>query len=213
MLDSEERYICTADINGADFTEIEALGDEDDDVHITWSPNNAYIALYRESLDASRSEIYPIGLNNENYISLRVEGRDPRYIWSPGGKAMVYSVFNSRSEFKPMLWYVSTDPASLGTGRRSLGLYTWADKCVFANEATVYCAVPRTMEIGAGYLPSLSDTIPDNFYRINLASGSKTLIAEPIYSTTVKQLFVTGDESKLYWLEKDSGQLKEIYLK
>jgi hypothetical protein len=213
MLDPEERYIATADTNGGNYTEIEPIGDKDRDVYITWAPNNKYVALYREGLDASRSEIYPIGLNNENYVSLRVEGRDPRYIWSPSGNVLLYSVFNSNSEFKPLLWYVSTDPASLGSGRHSISLNTWADKCVFATETIVYCAVPRTMEVGAGYLPSLSDTTPDDFYRLNLATGNKSLIAQPIFTATVEKLFVSSDQSSLYWLEKGSGELKEIKLK
>lgn len=213
MLDPEERYICTADTNGGDFTEIEALGDKDSDVFISWAPNNKYIALYREGLDASRSEIYPIGLNNENYISLRVEGRDPRYIWSPSGNILLYSVFNSRSDFKPLLWYVSTDPATLGSNRTSLGINTWADKCVFASEAIIYCAVPRTLEIGSGYLPSLADATPDDFYRINLSSGNKSMIAQPIFTTTVDKLFISDDQSRLYWQEKVTGQIKEINLK
>jgi dipeptidyl aminopeptidase/acylaminoacyl peptidase len=213
MLDPEERYISTADTNGCNFTEIEALGDKDSDVTITWSPNNAYIALYREGLEASRSEIYPIGLNNENFVSLRVEGRDPRYIWSPSGNILLYSVFNSLSDFKPLLWFVSTDPATLGSGRQSIDLNTWADKCVFATESIVYCAVPRTLDIGAGYLPSLADNTPDDFYRINLVSSNRSLIAQPIFPTTASKLFVSGDQSSLYWLEKNSGQLKEIKLK
>jgi hypothetical protein len=213
MLDPEERYICTADTNGGDFTEIEALGDKDSDVAITWAPNNSYIALYREGLDASRSEIYPIGLNGENYSSLRVEGRDPRYIWSPSGSILLYSVFNSNSDFMPLLWYVSTNPASLGSNRNSLGINTWADKCVFATETIIYCAVPRTLEIGSGYLPSLADSTPDDFYRINLASGNKSMIAQPIFATTVDKLFISDDQSKLYWQEKGTGQIKEINLK
>lgn len=212
MLDPEERYISIVDANGSNFTEIEALGEKDSDVYISWSPNNKYIALYREGLDASRSEIYPIGLNNENFVSLRVEGRDPRYVWSPNGNQLLYSVFNSNSDFKPLLWIVSSDPATLGTGRHSLGVYTWANKCTFATESIVYCAVPRTLEVGSGYLPSLADNTPDDFYRINLISGTKTLIAEPIFATTVEKLFVAEDQSSLYWQEKNSGQIKEIKL-
>lgn len=212
MLDPEDRYISIADTNGGNYKEIESLGEEDEDVYITWAPNNQYIALYREGMDASRSEIYAIGLNNENYVSIRVEGRNPSYIWSPSGNLMLYSVFNSRSDFKPLLWYVNTDPANLGTGRRSLALNTWADKCVFGSETIVYCAVPRTMEVGAGYLPSLSDNVPDDFYRLNLLSGNITMIAQPLFNTTVSKLMVSGDQSTLYWLEKGTGELKELKL-
>lgn len=213
MLDPEDRYIGTADTNGSNYKDIEALGDKDADVFIDWSPNNKYIALYREGLDASRSAIYPIGLNAENFVSLTVEGRDPHYIYSPSGNVLLYSVFNSSSDFNPMLWFVSTDPTSLGAGRRSLGLKTWADKCVFATEAIVYCAVPRTLDVGTGYIPSLADNTPDDFYRVNLATANKSLIAQPIFSTTVDKLFVSADQSSLSWIEKGTGQLKELNLK
>ncbi|MCX6740101.1 MAG: hypothetical protein NTZ49_02635 [Candidatus Parcubacteria bacterium] len=213
MLDPEERYISIANSNGSDFTEIQAIGEKDSDLYVDWSPNNKYVALYREGMDASRSEIYPIGFNDENFASIRVEGRNPSFLYSPSGNLLLYSVFNSRSDFKPLLWFVISDTASLGAGRRDLGLNTWASKCTFATETIVYCAVPRTMEMGTGYIPSLADNTPDDFFRINLTTTNKTMIARPIFNTTVEKLFVSSDQSKLYWYEKGTGNIKEIKLK
>ncbi len=70
-----------------------------------------------------------------------VEGRDFREKWSPTGQKMLYSVYSIRSNFKPELWIVNAEGNNIGTGRKLLNLSTWADKCTFADDRFVYCAV------------------------------------------------------------------------
>jgi len=211
-IDPENRYIAIANANGGNYQELQAIGDRQLDVHMTWSPNNKYIALYRDSLDSGRSEIYPIGFNNENYNKLIVEGRDFRFLWTPTGNKLVYSVFNSLSNYNPNLWVANTSPDALGTGRMSLDLSTWADKCAVASETIIYCAVPRTLEMGSGFRPDMADETPDDFYKIDLSTNRKELIAQPLFPTTVNQIFVSSDNKILYWQEKTSGQIKKLNL-
>jgi len=89
---------------------------------------------------------------------------------------------------------------------------TWADKCTLADENTAYCAVPQNLEQGDGFRPDLADNTSDNLYKINLQNGSKELIAEPIYPTTIDQLIISQDSKYLYWLEKNTGQIKKLNL-
>ncbi|MBN1325666.1 hypothetical protein JW977_01640, partial [Candidatus Falkowbacteria bacterium] len=209
-VDPENRYISIADTNGGNFRQIEPLGTKDADVYITWSPNNQYIALYRESIDGSRAEVYPIGFNGENYKNFRVEGRDLRFEWSPSGNKIVYSVFNSRSNYNPSLWVANSDPDLLGTGRTSLNVQTWADKCTFANEAEIYCAVPKTLETGTGFRPDLASNTPDEIYKINIQTGAQELVAQPLFPSTVNKLIISEDHKYLYWWEGTSNQIKQI---
>jgi hypothetical protein len=211
-LDPENRFISVADTTAGNYQQIERLGKKDQDVYITWSPNNKYVALYRESYDADRSEVFPIGFQGENFRSLMVEGRDLRFIWTPSGNRMIYSVFNSRSNYNPNLWVTNTSPDLLGTGRNSLDISTWADKCTFASENVLYCAVPRSLAMGSGFRPDFADTTPDDIYKIDLATGTKELIAQPLFPTTVDKLMVSEDSKILYWQEKNTGKIKKMNL-
>jgi hypothetical protein len=211
-LDPENRFLSVADTNGGSYRQIERLGKEDQDVYISWSPNNQYVALYREPLDAARSKVYPVGFNGENFTALIVEGRDLRFKYSPSGNKMVYSVFNSASNYNPGLWVVNTDPEILGTGRNYLDIQTWADKCTFSAEDVVYCAVPRNLDMGSGFRPDFADTKPDDIYKIDLAAGTKELLAQPLFPSTIDQLIISQDGKTLYWQEKATGQIKEMNL-
>jgi len=211
-VDPENRYIAVSDTNGAAYQPVEKLGNNADDVYIDWAPNNKYVALYRENLDFNRSVIYPVGFNQENYSSFRVEGLDFRHEWSPTGNKILYSVFNSRSEYKPTLWIANSNPELLGTGKTNLEINTWADKCTFADESTVYCAVPRELDMGTGFIPDSAQDIADDIYKIDIMQGTKELIAEPLFDTTIDQLIINEDKNMLYWLEEDSGQIKKLNL-
>lgn len=211
-LDPENRYIAVADTNGTGYRKIEKMGNYDEDVHVSWAPNNQYIALYSESIDGDRAEVYPIGFNGENFRKFKVEGRDLKFAWSPSGDKLVYSVYNSRSDYNPTLWVVNTRPELLATGRNKLELDTWADKCVFGSESTVYCAVPQSLETGMGFRPDLATNTPDDIYKIDLNTGTKELIAQPLYPTTIDQLIISENNNYLYWLEQNTGQLKKMNL-
>ncbi|MFC1598865.1 hypothetical protein ACFL2U_02585 [Patescibacteria group bacterium] len=211
-IDPENRYIAISDTNGTAYQPVEKLGDKDDDVYVSWAPNNKYIALYKEGLDFNRSVVYPVGFNRENYKSFRVEGSDFRHEWSPSGNKILYSVFNSRSGYNPTLWVANSNPELLGTGRTKLEIDTWADKCTFADEGTIYCAVPKKMSVGTGFNQTIADNTPDEIYKIDILTGTKELVAEPLYSTTVEQMVVSEDKSTLFWLEKNTGQIKKLNL-
>ncbi|MCX6745701.1 MAG: hypothetical protein NTX00_01635 [Candidatus Parcubacteria bacterium] len=211
-IDAENRYLAVADTKGGNYNEIEMLGDKDGDVYMTWSPNNQFVALSRDPLDGDRSIVYPIGFNGENFRSLTVEGRDMRFDWSPSGNKLVYSVYNSVSNYNPELWVVNSSPDLLGTGRYDLGIKTWADKCAFASEDTLYCAVPRTLDKGTGFRPDLADNTPDDYYKINIAKGTAELAAQPLFDTTVAKMIISSDGKTLYWLEKNTGLIKKMDL-
>lgn len=211
-LDKENRYIAVADITGQNLRRVAHLGDKDADVHITWSPNNKFAALYRQSIDIDRGEVSFIGFNEENFRTVTVEGRDLRFEWSPSGRKMVYSVYNAKSNYNPVLWVTFTEPDLLGTGKNNLGLQTWADKCAFASENEIYCAVPRALERGAGIAPRLADDVSDDIYKVNILTGQKELIAQPIVSTNVGSMLVSADGTRLYWTDKRTGALNSMDL-
>ncbi|MFH2136324.1 MAG: hypothetical protein ABII19_01660, partial [Patescibacteria group bacterium] len=98
------------------------------------------------------------------------------------------------------------------TGRRSLSVNTWADKCTFSGNDTVYCAVPQSMETGAGFQPDLFSSVPDSFYRIDLTTGLRSLVAVPYGSFSARDISVSSDGRYLTFTNGQTGRIERVQL-
>lgn len=177
-LSPENRWLITFNDDGTGARTIEPMGENGDKVQVNWSPNKQVVAFSATGLPlgADRKEILFVGLNGENFKSTIVEGLDFRPQWSPSGSRLLYSVYSARNNYNPELWVVDSYGDSIGKNRQALKINTWADKCVFQNTDTLYCAVPRDLPQGAGMLPDLANSINDDLYKIDLKTGLKTNI-------------------------------------
>ena len=115
-----------------------------------------------------------IGKNNENLKATYVEGYNVQSKWTNDGEQLLYSSISSKDNFNPRLWIVNARGNTIGTNRIDLGLNTFADKCNFAGETTLYCAVPDSLERGVGLQPDVNDGVSDTIYKIDLKTGQKT---------------------------------------
>ncbi len=185
----------------------------DKKVYPGWSPNNQVVALYAEGLDYDRQTVYFLGLNGENFKSMVVPGRGFQYQWSPQGDKMLYSVYSSDNEMKPMLWITNASGNQIGENRQRLNLQTWAEKCTFASNEEIYCAVPTNLDYGAGLMPALANQTPDYIYKINTKTGSKQLVAIPDHNITVGSMMISPDGSKLFLTDKNTGVIRQIKLR
>jgi hypothetical protein len=95
----------------------------------------------------------------------------------------------------------------MGQNRRRLNLNTWADKCTWASESEIYCAVPQGLPSNSGLQRNLFATLPDDIYRINLASGVSTKINLPNQNRPVRQPVLNADQTKLFFSDAETGQL------
>jgi len=211
-MDRENRWIITTSIDGNRATRIEPIGEEDANVHVGWSPNNQIVALYNEGKDFDRQTVYPIGLHGENFKSMIIEGRDYRPTWSEEGNTLLYSIYRSGNGYRPELWIVDAVGENIGRNRRNLKLETWADKCNFYDNSTIYCAVPQKMENGYGWYPEATDEIPDSIYKINLKTGYTNVIAVPDEDVTIEELTVSKDGRTIYFTDRNTGEIKKIDL-
>ncbi|MFZ5364324.1 MAG: hypothetical protein ACOZAG_02475 [Patescibacteria group bacterium] len=213
-IDPDNRWLFVASPDGSGVKAIEPLGNNADKVEVNWSPNNQIIATSRtgQAMGFERQQILLVGQNHENFPGLTVEGQGFQSEWSTTGDRLLYSVYNSASDYKPLLWIVGAQGDDIGAGRRSLSVNTWADKCTFANNETVYCAVPQTMETGAGFQPELFSSIPDSFYKIDLTTGLRSLVAVPYGSFTAKNVAVTSDGRYLTFTNNQTGRLERLQL-
>ncbi len=177
-LDPSNRWLVTVDNDGAGAKLIEPMGENADKVIVNWSPNQQVVAFSQTGAPQSgeRREVLFIGLNGENFKSAIVEGSGFQPQWSTTGKKLLYSVYSSRTDFKPELWLVDSYGDSIGNNRQSLKLNTWADKCTFSNDNTAFCAVPKDLPTGAGMSRDIAAYNYDDLYKIDLKTGLKTPI-------------------------------------
>lgn len=215
-LDPQNRWLVLTSDDGSKTTSIQALGENEDKVDVNWSPNDQVVA-FADTSNATqggldRNVIYPVGKNKENFKGLVVEGLGFESLWSTNGRQLLYSVAGDYSQNKPLLWIVDATSSTMGDNRRSLGLNTWVDKCTWSSASVVYCAVPLELPPNAGLQRSLYDNEPDALYKLDLSTGTSTLVAIPAKETAMDNLQVSDDESLLYFTNT-SGRLELMRLK
>lgn len=212
-LDPENRWLIVTNADGSQAKKIEPLGENEDIVTVNWSPNNQIIATYVKGVDFDRQDLFFVGLNNENFKKTTIEGRGFQGLWTTQGDRLLYSVYNSNNGLRPELWVVDAQGDNIGNNRRRLQIQTWANKCVFANNLTLYCGVPETLDEGSGLFPQLANSTTDRLYRIDLKTGSQEMIAQPDGDYAINKLLVSPDQSALYFTDAKSGQIFKIRLK
>ena len=139
--------------DGSNQKYVEFLGNKAEKVDVLWSPTNQVVATYREAATSSATTLYFIGQNSENFKALEVNGQNITMQYTPDGSRLLYSAQNSFSDNKPVLYIVDVGGSATGQNHTNLNLNTWADKCTFADNQTMYCAVPKTLPSGAGWFP------------------------------------------------------------
>jgi len=210
---AESSWLAVSNADGSGATKVELLGDKDATVYPSWSPNNQTVAMYTEDKDFDQQNLFFVGLNQEDFKLTIIEGRGFESQWSPQGDKLLYSTYSSANGYKPSLSIVSAQGESIGQNRRSLKLNTWADKCSFFDNNTVYCAVPQYLADGAGIYKSQMDNAPTDIYKIDLQTGFKSKVATPEGEHNIQSLTVSDDARYLYFVDKDDGKLYEISLK
>lgn len=212
-LSPENRWLVTINDDGSGTTLVEPMGNNADKVQINWSPSRQTVAFSQtgEALGGERREVLFVGLNGENFKSTVVEGLGFQPQWSPTGQKLLYSVYSTRSDFKPELWIVDSYGDSIGGNRQMLKLNTWAEKCTFAGDTTLYCAVPRDLPQGAGILPEVAATNKDDMYKIDLKTGLKTNISLGS-DYTIKSINYDQVKNKVFFTDASQSGVFEVKL-
>lgn len=210
--DPDNRWLIISNSDGSGSKAIEFIGTNDKDVISSWSPNNQTVAMYTKGLDFNRQEVFFVGQNNENFKSTIVEGWGFESQWSEGGDKLLYSVYSPKDELKPKLWIVDAQGDNIGSSRTNLQIETWAEKCTFANNNQIYCAVPKSLPEGAGMFPELALKTSDDLYKINIQTGQKELIAIPDGYFNISNLMVDSEEKNIFFTDYSTGQIYKIKL-
>jgi hypothetical protein len=212
-LDPSNRWLAISNPDGSKVQAIEPMGEEDASVYTDWSPNNQMIAMHTKGVDFNRQEVYFIGLNDENFKSMVIEGRGFQPQWSTAGDKLMYSVYSSDNDMKPLLWIADAQGDNVGNNRHSLNVETWASKCAFSSDNKVYCAVPESLDKGAGLFPELAKNTKDQLYQIDTDTGIKKLIAVPDGTYNMSDLIISDNGGSLVFTDNNSERLYKIKLK
>lgn len=211
--DVDNRWLAITDSKGTNTKIINALGDNADKVQVAWSPNNQVVGFSRTGDPTSSfgtQEVYLLGQNKENFKSLKVNGFNFKAQWTKEGDRILYSVTDTANSYKPALWAVDASGENIGANAVKIGLDTWVDKCAILSGYKAYCAVPKTLEEGAGLQPGVADKSDDVFYFIDLKTGSTSFIGEPDSDYSVKQISVDKNENYIYFTDKKTGALHQM---
>src|SRR3989339_2209898 len=216
--DPERRVLAVSSPDGASARTLEALGDHADSVKVEWSPAGTAAATFWKFSDFSSQEVGFIGLNDENFKGISVNGMGLRTQYSPTGQQLLYSTYSQATGYKPELNIVDANGQDIGENLKALTLNTFADKCAFSGTGTIlYCGVPADPKYGFGLEPGILEGVPDDIYRIDLTTGLKKKIAVPVNEQgdpayAVDTLFVSSDEKHLFFRDTTTGQLIKIDL-
>lgn len=212
--DPDNRLLTTSNDDGSKVQILESMGEYADTVYTSWSPNNQTVAMYTKGVDFNRQEVYFIGKNDENFKYMTIEGRGFQPEWSEKGDKLLYSVYSSDTDMNPTLWITSAQGDDIGNNRKHLKVETWAEKCVFANNTEVYCAVPDYLRAGSGIFPETADSTTDSLYKINTITGARKLVAVPDGDHNISDPVISENGNHLYFTDKtNENKLYEIQLK
>ncbi len=208
------RFLVVTDDKGGNAKYIEDIGNHQDDVHVSWSPNNQIIAysFTGDPVGFDRQAIVMVGQHQENFKELMVEGRGFIPNWSPSGNNILYSVYSSADNFEPSLWVSGAVGDMINADRRHINLQTWADKCAWQNEHTIICGVPTSLPQGAGLQRETANTIPDTIERVDIDTGTVTNLGQPDGNVAVQQPVLSKDGQSLYFSDAQTGKLIKFSL-
>jgi Tol biopolymer transport system component len=213
---STSRYLVTAGSDGTGVKAIEPLGDNADKVKVAWSPAGDILALSSTGdagTNFGQKTVLFIGKNGENFPGTEITGLNFTPRWSPDGAYLLYSVATSDDNFSPRLYVITGSGANMGGGRRAINLFTTADRCIFSDAKTAYCAVPDSIPEGAGLSPEVLNDIPNAIYKVNIVTGAVTLIGRPDTDIPISALSVSKDGGTLFFTDGYSGNIKKMKLK
>jgi len=214
---AENSWLAIASPDASQAKPIEHLGDNADKVTVSWSPNNQVVAFSStgDPRGTWEQEMILIGQNQENFRSLIIDGRGFEPKWAPQGDKLVYSVYSADSSYQPSLYLVNSQGDEIGNDKKNLNLTTWAYKCAFNQiGTTLYCAVPKELPEGAGLVLELGEDARDDFYKIDVASGRVSFLAEgAMGGYNVEEMYLSDDEAYLYFIDKKFQKLRYIKLK
>lgn len=208
---SGENNISTANTDGSGWNNIFQL--RMSDVLLDWVGSE--ISFYEKPSGLTQSSLFLLNPLNGSLNKVISDKEGFSIKWSPQADKVLYS--KTSASGKNIGLYVALKN---GAGETSLNISGLVEKCVWSKDnRTLFCAIPKNIDE--------AQTLPDDFYKgtfisddefwkINLETGEKTVLLEPwekgnkIYDAV--DLFLSPLEDYLFFVNKINGLLYSIKL-
>ncbi|MDB5237062.1 MAG: hypothetical protein JWL88_164 [Parcubacteria group bacterium] len=170
---------------------------------LVYPAGNTYFAHTKAS---SQTNGYGFQLIGASFSRILGPLRGLTLLPSPSGKSLLYSYVDGGAVHLAVINIASHTATALP-------LATLTEKCVWADEATVYCGVPTDMSTGNlpddWYQGAVSFT--DRIWRIDMNARVATLVVDPtqVAKTSIDAISLTVDpkEDVLVFMDKKTGSL------
>jgi hypothetical protein len=208
---AQKRSINISNSDGSNWTK---LTDTDSkNVSLAMIPQSSLVAFWNSPTSSEPTTLDAVDTTGgaTKTIFLGKFGAD--YLWSPSGDETLISSVDSKGGSKISLGTINKD----GGNYIDLGVSTFASKCVWSKDGkTIYCAVPtfpdQDMTLPDDYLSGKISS-QDTFFKIDLSTGKQQKITDlnnlnAAYDA--QDLFLSSDESSLFFVNKLDGRLYRI---
>lgn len=201
--DVNNRALLVTSVDGSTTTVVAALGANANRVYPSLSPTKDIVGFSATGTGGTafgQNTVYLVSPSGEALSGIVVNGTSFKSRWSPNATNFFYSVADAGDDYRPSLWYSDVRGDRAGAIRLRLPVKTTADKCVFASESTVYCAVPAETPANSGADTSLFRG-GDSLVQIALPSGTTRTLATLQLVTPMNNLSLSADGSTLYYTD------------
>lgn len=202
-----------ADPDGSDWRKLTDLAPGD--YFIAPVPQSSLVSFWKRpnGLEENRLEVSSIVGQERKTIFANRFGAD--FLWSENGSRLLVGSVSEKGKSVPSLGTTNEN----GGEFRDLGIPTLVSKAVWsADNTTIYYALPGSFPSTA-VLPndyfSRTVTTKDTFWKMNVRTGKRERLIplEEINATVdATDLFLSGDETTLFFTDRTSGKLYRINL-
>lgn len=205
--------INTASFNGTNWKKLTDV--ERGDYFVSNIPQSSQAAFWTKPDGFTQSRLESISLTGEGRTELFSGRYGADYSWSPNGRLILVSSGETQASHQPSLGLLS----EAGGDYQDLKVPTLINKVTWSKDnQTLYYAQPNTFPSGTvlpnDYYAKPITTI-DTFWKMDIKTGKrKRLIPlnEMKETFDATDLFLSHDETKLYFLDRSSHKLYRISL-
>jgi Tol biopolymer transport system component len=178
------------------------------DVNVVWSGINNLILLYGKPLFlaeefAEKNLIYSIHPNGSEMKELTREGYATDPLFSPDGQKILYNLVEEGGVKFTLNWI-----DKYGIKKENLGVESKTEKCTWSKDnINLYCALSEEIVIVSDLKVEMNA-----FWKINTETKGKEKLTNSVY-VNAENLFLSTDEAKLYFIDKNDFTLHELALK
>jgi hypothetical protein len=210
---TQERSINISQPNGSNWKELVRIGNSK--VKLDAIPRSPYIAYWPLPNNATSSTLKTVNILTGEEKTLLTEKKGADYLWSPNGKKVLVS-FVSGTENEISLAVMNNTG---GEFRTLSNTHTLASKCAWSKDNIhVFCAVPTSIPqdtlMPDAYVNKDIFT-KDTFWKISTQTGTMERIVnmdDIKQSFDASHLFLSGDETLLYFVERRNEYVYKIKL-